>query len=468
MQMKIDEKNFNSSLEFINTIENNLPFVLKGAHTAYHQFLGNIYKQDNSQYKIDMQTTFREFVELRDIPNVILETSKCEILVDKIFINSIDGTKVKGEINEFSVMTLNKNEKKYFRLVLKRKDKDKLTFRFFFEYFYPYTMNNFKSTEQLKATIEGHNFDLYFYPIKELQYIIIDSKEELTYEEFSRSTYSILLSFGFITGKLVLDEGYFFAYTDQECNDNVFIKYASFIGSVENIYNPIYTNAFGYILNDNTRAQELNKQLKGITEGNFSKLCSIAYNSPEFASAMYLLIEGSKGSLQMMAGSFAICLEAITNIISEQNADRLNPIKSKSKAKEIRKELLNVVENFKDDINEGYEILKNKIRNINQPTNKDKLLKPFEILNIILTVDDKECIDKRNDFLHGRMPDIETGKILNDSEFGRILHITLKLNVLVSALILKYIGYSGKILNHPQIHSSITKIDLQEEIYRDI
>lgn len=464
----MEEKNINSSIEFIGSIENNLPFVLKGSHTPYHLFLGNIYKEDSCHYNVKMQTTFREYIEMRDIPNVILETPKGEIIVNKILINSIDGTNVSGEVNDFSLNTINKQEKKYFRLVIKRKDKEKLNLRFFFDYIYPFKMGDYKSVSQLKVKIGTNDFDFYFYLFQDTQYIFIDSKQELTYKDFYRSIYSILLSFGFITGRLPMDEGYFFAYQDKDLNNNVFIKYTSLVGSLTNIYNPIYTNAFGYIFNDKERAQKLNEQLKGITEKNFSNLCSKAFDSPEFSSAMYLLMEGSKGSLQMTAGNNAICLETLTNIIADENEEKLNPIKSKTIAQEIRGELLKVVEKYKDEINEGYQILKNKITNINQATNKDKLIKPFEILGIRLTDDDKECIDKRNDFLHGRMPDIEMGKILDENEFGKIFHITLKLNVLINALILKTIGFSGKILNHTQIHTSITKIDLHEEIYRAI
>lgn len=464
----MDEKNIKSSIEFVNKIEDNLPFVLKGSHTPYHHFLGNIFKKNNSHYNINIQTTFSEFVELRDIPNVILETSEYEISVNKIFINNIDGTNVNGEINEFSVMSLKEDEEKYFRLLIKRRDKEKLSLRFFFEYSYPFQINKFRSREQLKLKINNYDFDFYLFPHQDIQYIFIDSKCELTYKEFYRSIYSILLSFGFITGKLPMDEGYFFAYDNIDYDNIVYAKYSTLIGSISSIYHSIYTNSFGYIFNDHKKAQDLNKQLKGITEKDFSNLCSKAFDSPEFSSVMYLLLEGSKHSLQMMAGSFAICLETLTNIIAAENEEKLNPIKDKKKAKLIREGLLNVIEKYKDEIDDGYQILRNKIGNINQATNKDKLIKPFELLGIKLTDNDKECIGKRNDFLHGRMPDIEMGKIIDENEFGKIFHITLKLNILVSALVLKSIGFSGKILNHTQIHSSITKINLHEEIYRDI
>ncbi len=464
----MDEKKINSSIEFINTIEENSLFVLKGTHTPYHDCLGNISKKKDSHYNFKIQNTFREYLDMRDIPDVILETSKYNLSVNKIFINNIDNNDSKGEIYQFSVMSLQEEEKKYFRLAIKRKDNNQVPLHHFFEYNYPFQINTFKSREQLKLEINNNAFNFYFITYQDIKYIFIDSIQKLSYTEFYRSIYSILISFGFITGKLPMDEGYFFAYDNTDYNNFVHARYSTLIGSSSSIYNPIYTNAFSYISDNPTKARNLNKQLKGIKEKEFSNLCTKAYDSPELSSVMYLLLEASKGSLQMMAGCYSMCLETLTHIIASDNEDKLNPIKDKRMAKKIKDDLLSVINNNKDKLGDGYEILRNKIGNINQATNRDKLIKPFHLLGIELTIDDKECIDKRNYFLHGRMPDIEMGKIIDDKEFGKIFHTTLKLNILISALILKLIGFSGKILNHTQIHNSITKINLYEEIYRDI
>jgi hypothetical protein len=462
MRHIVDEKNIDSSIDFITEIEDYYPLVIKGAHTQYHLFLGSMHKEESACFKIEIQTTSREFVVMKDISSVILETPKYNLNVNKILINSIGNSIVKGQVNEFSVNQIKVDEKKYFRIIIKRNKN--LSFHFFFDYFYPYQKGIFRSREQLKVTVDNNNFDIYLYPIKNVQYLIIDSHKELSHECFNRSVYSIALAYGFITGSFPMDEGYYFASSDAGHKSTDFIKYSRFIDSIESPYHPIYTNAYGY-LDDKKKAEALNKKLKGISRDVFSNLCTKAYKSKEFSQALYTLLEGSRGSIQMMAWSYSICLETLTSIIAEENHDRLNPIKSKSIAKKIHKELLSVIDSNKPDLINAYEILEKRINDMNKPTNRDKLQKPFEILKIKLTSDDVDCIDKRNDFLHGRRPNIEKA---SEEEFGMLYHIALKLAVLNSALILKSCGFSGKILNHPQIQSSITKVNLHEEIYRDI
>lgn len=460
MKHFIDEKNIDSAIRFITEVEYHYSFVLKGGHTPFHRFLGKMQKYAESCYKVEIQKTPREFPKLKDISSVILETSRGEFRVNQILINSIDETTIKGEINEFSVNNINEAAKKYYRLIIKRTKN--LSFSYFFDYCYPFQKGSFKSREQLKVKIGTCTFNIYLYPIKGVQYLIIDSGEEISFDSFNRSVYSIVLVYGFITGNFPMDEGYYFAYSDKGHNNNDYIKYSRFIDSIETIYHPIYTNAYGYT-DDPKKAKLLNKSLKGISEEVFSKLCTKVYTSQDFAAALYIFLEGSNGSIQMMPGSYSMCLETLTGIIAAENEGKLSPIKSKTIAKKIRKDLVSVLENYKTDIDPVYDVLKNRINNFNSPTNRDKLVKPFEILKIKLTSDDLECIDRRNDFLHGRRPTVEKG-----NDFNLILHTALKLVVLNSALILKYCGFSGKILNHPQIQSLITKIDLHEDIYRDI
>ena len=69
---------------------------------------------------------------------------------------------------------------------------------------------------------------------------------------------------------------------------------------------------------------------------------------------------------------------------------------------------------------------------------------------------DIAAIEHRNDFLHGRITELpnangEPKKVSREVSSMEIYYISLRLYMLVSMLILKYIGYDGRIVNQPKI-----------------
>ena len=146
------------------------------------------------------------------------------------------------------------------------------------------------------------------------------------------------------------------------------------------------------------------------------------------------------------------------------------PIKSKSLSKKIRKELEKALNTFKAEMDkEGYEIIKSRIEQINQRTNRDKLLVPFKLLHIPITDVDRKAIEQRNAFLHGKNPIVSENepKTVNETDKFRY-YLYLKLYVLISSIILKDIGYDNLVVNYPKIHEKNTGIKINEEYYRQI
>ena len=117
------------------------------------------------------------------------------------------------------------------------------------------------------------------------------------------------------------------------------------------------------------------------------------------------------------------------------------PIPSTQLWKQFHKSIKANLESIKDKITESsYKVLNSKIENLNSPTNRDKLLKPFEFIGINLNSDDKDIIEHRNNYLHGNKPRY----ITSVSE----LHMdALKIHTLIILLLLKYSGYSGHYIN---------------------
>lgn len=287
----------------------------------------------------------------------------------------------------------------------------------------------------------------------------------MAYEVFADYSYSLLVSFGYVTGLFPQNEGYFFSYDTIEMNKPKQFLYSEFRDSIYSFYHPIYSNAHGYI-RDNKTAEKEQKDLRVMTTNEFSLLCQKVHANSEFLAILLLILESSTSSLLVMPSGFSIALEGLTELFVRENEDKIAPIKNKTHAENLRDELLELLNSHIENIGEdAVHIISKKILNVNQPTNRDKLIKPFELLGFILTEDDKKAINHRNDFLHGKITLSESDDSIGEK---KTYHVALRLYTLLSVLILKPIGYDNKIVNYPKIHEIASLDTVKETYYRKI
>ena len=110
-------------------------------------------------------------------------------------------------------------------------------------------------------------------------------------------------------------------------------------------------------------------------------------------------------------------------------------------------------------------ILKNKINNLNQPTNRDSLTAPFVKLGYNLSSIEIKCIDNRNRFLHGSLP-VKTND--EDENFKELYFNSITIHKLIYILILKLIGFDGHIINYPKLHEDVTGKPVDEPLFLKI
>lgn len=397
--------------------------------------------------------------------------NKKTILIDQIYFTTYSfDSYSKGNIDQFSSIHFDEKKKRFYRLVIKTEK------RFDFS----------RSVQDRWFATESHHssggLNIYFRNQKveffsrsinsEDNYIFFDSTDKIEFEEFSNLCFSISLAFGFTTGEFYLNEGIFFNYSNVEMKIHKGFRYLKLRKSINTIYAPVYNNPYSYKVEKEV-AEKFNKELKLISEKQFSKLCREIYDSGSFTATILLILESMSSSLIMAPTGLSVVLESLTELICKENPEKIKPISVKRTAKSIRKELLNVIEKYSDELdsinNFGKDILIKKIQNINSPTNRDKLIKPFEILKIPITIEDKSVIDHRNDFLHGKITIYEKQdkKELED-ENNRLFYLMLKLFTLNSALVLKRIGFKNFIVNYPKVYFRDKKLLNDEEVYRRI
>jgi len=174
----------------------------------------------------------------------------------------------------------------------------------------------------------------------------------------------------------------------------------------------------------------------------FSALCEALWTNEDLLHAANLVISGMGNSDPLQQGAlYSVALETLTENLTQVKSKELKPIPEKELSKAFIADLKIVLSGYADKISEeGLIILGKNIDGVNRPTNRDKLVKTFELYGISLSDEDKETIDKRNDYLHGRNP-------LDLQHIFELTQISLRLHTLIVALMLKSVGYSGHIVN---------------------
>ncbi len=295
-----------------------------------------------------------------------------------------------------------------------------------------------------ELTIQGRSY--HYYCLKEYGLIIIDCMDRDDLTSFKGKTEIIRLAFAFLSGKLYRGTAYYVSASSnlfEEIEGVWYEKELALINTNRQIINPRY-----FFENYKTESQAYQEKYRKYHElfSNqlFSNFCNALLEQEELLRAVQLIVSASGNSDPIQQGAlYSVAIETLTSFISEKHSERVNPIKDKQLAKEVVSLLSDTLTQYQAVIGEeGVNILKNKLENINQPTNRDKLVIPFQIYGLELSDKDKENIGRRNEYLHGRTP-------LSIEQTFELETLALDLHYLVGCLILKYIGYAGFVIYLP-------------------
>ncbi|MBD77816.1 MAG: hypothetical protein CL840_02590 [Crocinitomicaceae bacterium] len=353
-----------------------------------------------------------------------------------------------------------------------------------------------------EVTIENDPLKFYFIQRdKKKHFLVIESDLKQPYDIFSKKAFALKIALGYLTGHLAGDRGFYFAYTKKRMETPAQVYHSPFHPSIISIYKPIWSNPYGFIRNDKHADRYYkNKVLRTIKKEELSTLCQRLYDSDEFSSAINLMLESSVASLLFRPGGYAIVLETLADIIKPEKKVKVAPMKP-ALSKKVRKECLSIGEQhwqsiskqfsitiekyekeisadcikalnqYKDSLTEeSLETLKKRIDGINKATNKAQLKRPFDYLNIILSKSDLEILGTRDDFLHGRVPDItKAGKQRPlDRQNRDLYYASVKFYTLLNMLILKWIGYDNYVVNYAKYNETYTKVKLDEDVYKEV
>lgn len=321
----------------------------------------------------------------------------------------------------------------------------------------------------LQISINNFTYHLFKYKNDDTKrnYLIIDSNELNTFLEFKTNTKAIITAYGYLSGNLFLDEYYYQTFKDEELDmvENILYEKNEKSALTDmSLLNPFrfkeYIKAIG-------KNNELKNTQLWMPASIFSRMCRTIISNETYSRCCILIIEGNQSNqLLLRASIYSIALETLTNIIYEENTLRINPIPDKKLAKLLRDKIFNILDEYKEFLTDyGMKVLSSKINDINNPTNAKKLSVPFEIYRIKLSKDDLEILDHRNKFLHGTSPFSEEELKHKEKE---IRFITSRLQFMLNSLMLKYIGYTGHIINYPAWIQYNNKEKVTDHLFRII
>ncbi len=394
--------------------------------------------------------------------------SYSEDFSDKVFAGSISSFSTCKGISDF--------DNKFHRMVIPAGEKEAFNARDFQHDYFVAPNNKFHN--YISLNISGETYQLFNYKLETEYYLIIDSIQKSSLNQFQKKCFNALLALGFIKGNLIHDECFIVAFEYNKMDSAENILYHSMRATVKTNQATFTTNPFSVNYDTDFERDEKGKikqevhdklyeDIYSFSSDVFSKLASLFYEKEKLQRATLIFIQSHLASLEIKIPNYYVAIEAITGHISSEVATgkkSLSPIKDTELANSLIKQITATAEKVKaeeglDDEEFNLEILLKNINKLNAPPNADKLSESFVHIGYSLTKEQNDILRDRNKFLHGSF--LKT--IDDDAEFREGLHTALRLQFMIAVLVYKLAGFTGKIINYAELWRHVTQKTLAEE-----
>lgn len=290
-------------------------------------------------------------------------------------------------------------------------------------------------------TINDFNILFYGVEVKNNCCLVIDSLKKIDIDNFEKIVCAVRLVYAFFTGRFYKEEVIILSSENSEFDEIRNFFYSMEEESVITDFQIVDFELFYHIISAERNSESKKKYeqyRKKINPEIFSSMCKMVLGNNKFKRVLELITSAGNNNNPIIQGAlYSVALETLTQIIYDENAEALAPM-PKDVFKKMRDELIRIFSTYKDKMDErGKKIIESKILNMNSPTNRDKLEKPFEIVGITLSGEDKKTINMRNMYLHGNEPENSYEWFLKEQLNS------LDILDLIIRLILKYFKYEG-------------------------
>lgn len=328
------------------------------------------------------------------------------------------------------------------------------------------------SRASVLATVADHRLIASVVKQNNQKYLFIDGLSKSPFEAFEDRAHSLKNAIGYLTGHLPGNEAYFIASSVRNETKIKHFRYHAIRPELRVGYTPLNANSFAWTRQKSQAERIYKKQLlRVVSASELSRLSTQLYGDNELTSVVLAILESLSASLITMPRSLAIALEMLADIIVVDKEPRKNPIENPTLARTIRDECMAVVKKHTLDLSEdAMKILTIKINGLNQVPNQSRLKAPFVNLDINLSKAESDTIGTRNDFLHGRIPDItKSGPNRSMARLnGDCMYAAMRFYTLLNMAILKNAGFDNYVLNHAKLQEAACLMKINESNYRKL
>lgn len=465
LSRQVKEINVNETFEFLDNLNSSKSFVIKSKHKMIDGLNLTMKKGNRSfEFESDWLKVQKDMVKYQSIGYGFLEpfelVGNANLKIDAAEIVNFEighPGKCTGELWHIESDNFS-DSNTYHRILIPLEYNPNYTHYSFIQS-QPFKVGmNIRMAGLCQFKISNTSFQLFDYKKGEFNYIIIDSLDSISPEEFERKISCVVYVLGFITGSLARDEMYIVQSADKSFREFTGFQFRKIEESVLTGITVVDPDMFYQL----TKRKDVKCH---IPINAFSNLCEVSFNDHRFLRALKIITESNKYPLEIRASTYSVTLETLKNIILEENKEKINPIKKRVVARKLIKNIKEITEEIPDSEFNNKKSILNRIEQINQVPNADGFELAFTLLGIKLNETDKRCLKLRNDFLHGRIP-FEDEK---NQDPKQLQFFVYKLHFLVSSLILKYCGYSGIVKNHAKVFDVFHgKKNYPEAIFRSI
>lgn len=319
-------------------------------------------------------------------------------------------------------------------------------------------------TQCVVANLDSNSLTAYIYEFGGTKYLVVDAKEPLTIEAMKELVFSFLVALGMIVCDIYLDECWLFAYEDASHLQLKGIEYQTLSPSIHCEYQILTTNVFSILVptaikidpdKGESRACDLITKLKlsnALPCLGFEIFSNLVNNFCKYEAlrrGLFLILSGSKYTLEVQLGSYSIALEAIaslTKTIMGESQDYL--VDTSLWEDELKPRFVSLVEEIGKEgkiTPEETENLLKKVNSMNHGFNSDKLRALLVFFKYPLDKFDGITLDARNTMLHGSVHP----KHMKKSELeNNLFQLSINLHKLCCSVALLMAGYEGYIINN--------------------
>lgn len=442
----------------LNTIEQETKAILqeKVSKTSFEIFL--VKKNKGLSFRV----SYPNFKILYGTKNrFVISCNSLEIEINHFLVKSVNNKPFERECEAYNFQSINfDKEKKCFNTYF-----SKIESAFYIKNILSENKNEFDY--QCNGVIFEISVSILSESINDV-YLIINSKNEISHNEFKHSINSIILALGFLSGYLYKKEEYFFQSNDLNFTETDFFYRSQ--GKRLDVYEPFskYPQSYPFPQNHKQRNFEPKVFSSTISIEQIQKLVDIVKDNPKYYVSLRMLFEVMPSTFISKHSILFIALETIVlEIRNKHYSKQIEKIK-------IRDNAVKVLKNLEEKISKAeYDNLLNALDNINEKNieNVVDYEQAFKSLNIQIRNEDKAVFKRRNNLFHGRIikPDIE---LTFEDQYHELeleySYYSYKLYLLICKLILKQIEFQGYLLNHSKIILHDSPLTLKENFFEKI